>query len=224
MQNIRHTENDRRPLSGLSFEYAPLNPHWEINYTCRMATVVFCHSIIFITTREFLPLIFNKPYKYIILIPYRRKVLCDYHICFLIDVDFKSHTGILCECSPHVPFLRVLSFMIDEPCKYSFPIAYLKKVYCNYYLFYIIGADFKSYLEITCGYSLHASYWRTMPFIFCKPCNCIHIESYWRKVISLFTYAYISMLYISECRNIFKILINTVNRTILSNLTISIHV
>ena len=99
-----------------------------------------------------------------------------------------------------------------------------KKVYCTYYLFYIIGADFKSYLEITCGCSLHASYWRTMPFIFCKPCNCIHIETYWRKVISLFTYTYISMLYISECRNIFKILINTVNRTIFSNLTISIHV
>ena len=111
-----------------------------------------------------------------------------------------------------------------EPCKYLYPIAYMKKVYCTYYLLNIAGADFKSYLEIICGCPPQASYWRTMPFITCEPCNCIHIETYWRKVIPLFTYIYNSMLYVSECRNIFKILINTVNRTILSNLTTSIHV
>ena len=216
MQNIRHTDNDLRPLSGLSLEYAPLNPHWLMIYICLMVIVLHCQSIT-ITTGEFVPLIFHKPYNYIILIPYRRKVLCDHYMCFLIDADFKSYTGIPCECPPHVSYWRVLPFLNYEPCKYTFPIAYMKKVY-------IVGADFKFYLEITCGCSLHASYWRAMPFIFCEPCNCIHIETYWRKVISLFTYIYNSMLFISECQNIFKTLINTVNRTILSNLTISIHV
>ena len=129
-------------------------------------------------------------------------------------------------------YYHCVSFILNNLCKaslysvyyYLYPITYMIIAYCTYYLYYIVGADFKSYLEITYGCSLHASYWRKMHFIICEPCDCIHIETYWRKLISLFTYNYNSMLYITECRNIIKILIITANRTILSNLTTSIHV
>ena len=136
-------------------------------------------------------------------------------MCSLIDADFKSYTGIHFNCSPHVPHWRFLPITIYKPCKYAFPNSHMEKV---------IYADYKSYLGLSYDCSPIVLYWRTMLLIICEPYNCTHTETYWRKVIFLFTYVYNSMLYVLESRNILKILINTVNRTIHSKLTTSTHV
>ena len=209
MQNTCHTDDNSRPLSGLPIGYAPLNPHWE-----KLVDIVHCQSIIIITS-EFVTLIFYIPYQYVMFIPYRRKVYCDYYMCSLIDADFKSYTGIHFNCSPHVPHWRFLPITIYKPCKYAFPNSHMEKV---------IYADYKSYLGLSYDCSPIVLYWRTMLLIICEPYNCTHTETYWRKVIFLFTYVYNSMLYVLESRNILKILINTVNRTIHSKLTTSTHV
>ena len=224
MQNTRHTDNNPRSLSGLPTEPAPSIPHWEkLSYSYQIVIGVHCQSII-ITTREFVPLIFYIPYKYIMLIPYRRKVCCDYYMCSLIDADFKSYTGIPCGCSPHVPYWRFLPIIIYEPCKYAFPNSHMEKVTYDDCTSYLVDADYKSYLGLSYDCSPNVLYWRTMLFIICEPYICIHTETYRRKVIFLFTYIYNSMLYVLESRNIFKILINSVNRTIHSTLTTSTHV
>ena len=133
-------------------------------------------------------------------IPYRRKVYCDHYMCSLIDAEFKSYRGIHFNCSPH------------KPCKYAFQNSHMEKVI------------YESYLGLYYDCSPIVLYWRTMLLIICEPYNCTHTETYWRKVIFLFTYVYNSMLYVLESRNILKILINTVNRTIHSKLTTSTHV
>ena len=194
MQNTCHTDDNSRPLSGLPIGYAPLNPHWE-----KLVNIVHCQSIIIITS-ESVTLIFYIPYQYVMFIPYRRKVYCDYYRCSLIDADSKSYTGIYFNCSPY------------KPCKYASQNSHMEKVICE------------SYLGLYYDCSPIVLYWRNMPLIICEPYNCTHTETYWRKVIFLFTYVYNSMLYVLESRNILKILINTVNRTIHSKLTTSTHV
>ena len=193
-------------------------------YSCYMATTMHYQSVTFITNEICNANLYPYHGKYILPKSYRRIIFCKYYISYQIDADYKSYIEIFYDYSPHVSYWRAMPFKIYEPCKYASSNSYRRKVSYEYYMSYLVGADFKSYLEIICGCPPQASYWRTMPFITCEPCNCIHIETYWRKVISLFTYIYNSMLYVSECRNIFKILINTVNRTILINLTTSITV
>ena len=165
--------------------------------------------------------------KYKFPISYRRKILCTYYMSYIVDADYKSYLGISCDCLPQVSNWKILLFIICKLFKYPLQLSYRRKVNCAYYMPYVMtkhifyktdyyfhyiyniieyhmislytDPDFKSYLKVSC--------------------DCIHLEPYWRKAISLFTHIYHNVIYFSECLNIFQILMNLVNQAIPSKLT-----
>ena len=100
---------------------------------------------------------------------------------YLVDADFKSYREISDDCSSHVPYWRVLHSIIHELCKYTFLNPFRSKILCEYCMSSLVGADSKSYPEMSYDGS---------PFIIFEPCLYTFPNSYRRKAFYEYSVSY----------------------------------
>ena len=198
MLSIRCTENGPRPSFGLPSDYTQQNAKWvKITNFYHIATIVFYHHITSISNK------FHKANLY--------------PVCYL-NLPLLGVSGFLSDNCTH---WKVLPFITWEPCKYLFLNSYRRNFTFAIYLPHVVVTGYKYYLAMSyvCSPLVSESNKHNFP----NPYRRKVLSSYWRKVTSLLTHTYYSMIHFLECLNIFQILMDIVNKTIQNKLIIHIY-
>ena len=145
-----------------------------------------------------------------------------YHIVTIVLYHYKANLypvcylnvpllGVLCFLSDNCTHWRSLPFTTCEPCKYSYLNSYRRNSTFTTCLPHVVVTGYKYCLAVSylCSPFFSESNKHNFPYSFRKKV----LSSYWRKVTSLHTLTYYSMIHFLECRNISQLLMDTVNKT-----------
>ena len=107
-----------------------------------------------------------EPCNYSVQDSYKIKVFCVFYLPYIADADSKAYSKMSCDCSPHIPYWRILPFIIFESCKCPSLNSHRRKVLCSFYITYVGDTDYKSYLEMSCDIYYSLIYFFECPNIF----------------------------------------------------------
>ena len=195
MLSIRNTANRLRFSLGLPSDFTQQNAKWvKITNFYHIPTTVLYHHF---------TSIYNELYKDNL-----------YSVCYL-SVPL---LGISCFLSDNCTYWRILPFTTGESCKYSLLNSYRRNFTFTYCLRHVVVTGYKYFLNMPylCSPLFSESNNQNFP----NPYRRKVLSSYWRKVTSLHTLTYYSMIHFFECRNISQLLMDTVNKTIHNKLII----